>query len=214
MFLSKIVFDPSKPGVRRDLGDCCEMHRSVMACFPRDGNGRLGMGILYRVEAESHILVQSLPPPDPARCPAGYSIAGVKDMAEKFRSIEEGDILRFALMANPSRREAYNGKRHALSTRPEWIEWLREKGATFGFVPEEEEGLLTAPRRIYGHKNGRTVTFGAVFFSGILQVSHKVLFRSAVETGIGQGKSYGLGLLSVARAFVQSEKIESRTCLG
>lgn len=201
MYLSKLVLDPGKPGVRRDLSDCCQMHRSVMASFPGDGEGRLGMGILYRVEGESHILIQSLVAPDPARCPAGYAIAGVKDVTQSFGGIQENDILRFALLANPSHREVRRGPRHALSTRPQWLQWLREKGELFGFAPEADDGIMTAPRRVYGHKNGTTVTLGAVYFEGVLQVTRKMLFRSALEVGIGQGKSYGLGLLSIAKAF-------------
>lgn len=214
MYLSKLVFDAGKPNVRRDLTDCCQMHRSVMAPFPGDGEGRLGMGIQYRVEGESHVLIQSLVSPDPARCPAGYAIAGVKDVTGSFSAIKEDDVLRFALLANPSRREVHNGKRHALATRPQWLEWLREKGELFGFALEADDGILTAPRRIYGHKNGMTVTLGAVYYEGILQVTQRMLFRSALETGIGQGKSYGLGLLSVAKAFSFSVSEVSRSPAG
>lgn len=214
MYLSKLVLDPVKPGVRRDLTDCCQMHRSVMAAFPGDGDGRLGMGILYRVEGESHVLIQSLVAPDPARCPAGYAIAGVKDVTQAFGAIKEGDILRFALLANPSHREVHGGKRHVLATRPQWLEWLREKGETFGFALEADDGILTAPRRVYGSKHGTTVTLGAVYFEGVLQVTHKMLFRSALETGIGQGKSYGLGMLSVAKAFSFSGSEVSRSPAG
>lgn len=211
MYLSKFTFDLSKPNVLRDLNNCCEMHRSVMAPFPGDGQGRQSMGIQYRLEGESYILVQSQVLPDPARCPAGYAIAGVKDVTEAFRSIGAGEIFRFSLLANPSYRETHGGNRHMRATRPQWLKWLREKGKEIGgFVLEEDDGILTAPRRVCGRGRDGMVTLGAVLYQGVLQVSQKELFRSALEIGIGQGKSYGLGLLSIAKVFAFSGSEVSR----
>ena len=44
------------------------------------------------------------------------------------------------------------------------------------------------------------MTFGAVIFEGVLQVTDAEKFRESLKTGIGTGKAYGFGLMSVAKA--------------
>lgn len=45
----------------------------------------------------------------------------------------------------------------------------------------------------------RRLTFGSVLFDGRLRVVDAPAFQSTLRTGIGAGKAYGFGLLSVAR---------------
>jgi CRISPR system Cascade subunit CasE len=40
--------------------------------------------------------------------------------------------------------------------------------------------------------------FGAVLFEGRLEVTDRELFLTALREGIGSGKAFGFGLLSVA----------------
>jgi len=42
------------------------------------------------------------------------------------------------------------------------------------------------------------LTFAAVIFEGVLRVEDSQAFREALERGIGPGKAFGFGLLSVA----------------
>ncbi len=44
------------------------------------------------------------------------------------------------------------------------------------------------------------LTFSSVVFEGILQVTAAEKFREALQKGIGSGKSYGFGLLSIAKS--------------
>lgn len=46
----------------------------------------------------------------------------------------------------------------------------------------------------------RQLTFAAVLFEGLLEVTDPDAFRAALEQGIGSGKAYGFGLLSIAPA--------------
>lgn len=218
MFLSKLTYDSTKPNVRRDLTDCCEMHRSIMAPFPQDGEGRLGLGIQY-FEEDGHIIIRSLVPPNPARVPAGYTIAGVKDVTTIYSSITDGQIFRFTLLANPTSRKASGpqaGKRTILPAS-EWLPWLYNKAENLGF--EVDDQISTIPRRICGRKKkgangpqdpGHYVTLAAVLFQGLLKVTDHIRFRAALENGIGQGKSYGLGMLSLLPAFQSRATVANR----
>ena len=46
------------------------------------------------------------------------------------------------------------------------------------------------------------VTLQSVQFDGTLTVTDAEAFLNALEGGVGSGKGFGLGLMSVARAFV------------
>jgi len=43
------------------------------------------------------------------------------------------------------------------------------------------------------------MTFSSVVFEGRLKVVDRVLFLESIKNGIGSGKAYGFGLLSVAK---------------
>lgn len=68
-------------------------------------------------------------------------------------------------------------------------------------IPAIEEAAGTV---VGWHEMQRTgkpnLTFGAVLFEGVLRVTDAAAFRAALERGIGSGKAYGFGLLSVAPA--------------
>jgi len=69
-------------------------------------------------------------------------------------------------------------------------------------VPE----VRTVPGgKITGRRNDRhlaglpgMLTFGAILFEGRLRVTDGDLFRTTLQRGIGSGKAYGFGLLSIA----------------
>ena len=44
----------------------------------------------------------------------------------------------------------------------------------------------------------KRLTFGAVLFEGELEITNAEDFRNALTHGIGSGKAYGFGLLSIA----------------
>jgi CRISPR system Cascade subunit CasE len=50
----------------------------------------------------------------------------------------------------------------------------------------------------YSDDGRKRLQFGAVLFEGELSVSDAARFRQALASGIGSGKAYGFGLLSIA----------------
>ena len=48
----------------------------------------------------------------------------------------------------------------------------------------------------------RRLTFGAALFEGVLEIMDAEVFRQTLAEGIGSGKAYGFGLLSIAPAEV------------
>jgi CRISPR system Cascade subunit CasE len=140
-------------------------------------------------------------------------------------SFHVGQQLRFCLRANPTKRIAASnerlggvvaGRRVGLLTEADQVRWLLRKGEVSGFrVPGEwveahdpQAGdRLAIPRfrvdvvpegRARNDKPGHAGAFLAVRFEGVLTVTEVAAFRAAVAAGIGSGKAFGFGLLSVA----------------
>lgn len=58
--------------------------------------------------------------------------------------------------------------------------WFRTSGADF-------------------QKDNRVVTLLSVTFEGLLEVTDEELFKNMLINGIGRGKAYGMGLMTVMR---------------
>jgi CRISPR system Cascade subunit CasE len=89
----------------------------------------------------------------------------------------------------------------------ELLGWLTRKGDANGFRPVAVRAYPDVPDvrtgregTLKGRKPGMNLTFGSVVFDGELVVTDAAAFRRALAQGIGSGKAYGFGLLSVARA--------------
>ncbi len=149
-----------------------------------------------------------------------------KNIMPAYQSLHNKQILRFRLRANPTKRIAtqddpMKGKRVELARENEQIEWLmrkgleREKGVPGGFelllreVRDTRGEVRLLPRvdvstegKQKGHKrygaSGHVTTHLAVLFEGLLRVTDKDGFLETLIRGIGSGKAFGFGLLSVA----------------
>ncbi|MBI4320952.1 MAG: type I-E CRISPR-associated protein Cas6/Cse3/CasE [Chloroflexi bacterium] len=149
-----------------------------------------------------------------------------KCIDEKYACLRADMVLAFRIRANPTRKvdtrsgadgERRNGRRVEVRGETPQIEWLQRKGELCGFrllkvraspnVPDARaipEGLISGWR---AHKDSdeaaaaaARLTFSSVLFDGVLRVVDAERFRGALEGGIGSGKAYGFGLLSIARA--------------
>lgn len=146
----------------------------------------------------------------------------VKPISEHYDTIRNGDELRFRLLANPtkkvgtttkSQRQAGiakdNGRRVGIINHNRQIEWLRRKGEQNGFellsvqadncvsdVIQAEIRTLYSKRRT---TQSNPITMHSVMFDGKLRVVNVDVFRLALQNGIGPGKAYGCGLLSITK---------------
>jgi len=151
-----------------------------------------------------------------------------KDITKALQSLRVGQTVAFKLRANPTKRLARDGdplkgKRVALLKEEDQIEWLQGKGrgdgkeAAGGFelvtdsVMSEHGESRTVPRvrarvegNILGKKKGsegrHLTTHFSVLFEGLLRITDPDVFLDTVRRGIGPGKAYGFGLLSLGPA--------------
>lgn len=194
----------------------------------KSDSARAEFGLLYRIELAGRqrstpaLLLQSETRGNWNVLPTGYLVddlsdinPAVKEIGARYDRIESGDQFQFRLRANPTRRvlrprtsdhDAMIGKRVQLFTDEERREWMKRKGEQGGFVVDLEalqigKGDVFGPRQ-YGNRGSgekrERLTFEAAVFEGMLQVTDAELFRATLRAGIGSGKAYGFGLLSIA----------------
>jgi len=224
LFLSRLKLNPRNPLTRRDLGDCQQLHCTVLNAFPQiEGDAaRQHFGMLFRVEQDQRgmvtLLVQSQSEPDWSHLPPGYLLepATSKPVLALYAGLQPSHRLRFRLRANPTMRVSKNnteqdarwrGKRIELRREEDRIAWLKRKADAAGFrllsveINSDVLNLQTATEaKNFGkHEKGR-LSFGAALFNGELEITDAEKFKQALANGIGSGKAYGFGLLSIAPA--------------
>lgn len=207
VWLTRIVLDTRHRAVRADLRDAVKLHKRVMTLIP-DGLGdqaRAQAGVLFRLEEGrngSFILVQTRQQPDPSRLPDGYGTTAVKALDPLIERLRPGMPVHYRIAANPSKRLAKADERHkakqviALSgTAAE--EWWARKAAEHGLTLSS---LLATPvPAARGQSNeGNLVRHVITRFDGLAVITGPERVRTAMCEGIGRGKSYGCGLLSLA----------------
>lgn len=200
-WLTEITPDFRNTQARRDLGDAVRMHQRVMSLVP-DGLGdqaRRRAGLLYRIEETpggTRFLVQSSLWPDPARLPAGYGTARVRDLDPLLRWLRPGVLVRYRITANACLRKSHSTKIVPLRG-PDADQWWITRAPAAGL--ELQSLSSRSPGDAVGGDNPKTAVRHALTqFDGVAAVTDAAALAAAITTGIGRGKSHGCGLLSIA----------------
>jgi CRISPR system Cascade subunit CasE len=183
------------------------------------GNGQVRVkramdsGFLFLIDplpnGRAVIIVQSAIEPDwgYAFHNANYLLAAPPEVKPFEPRFSKGQCLRFRLAANPTRRlskhspdakEESIGKRVPVPT-DQLIDWLARRGESGGFSIDKDSTAVQ-PGYIYMKKtrDGNGQRLRSVRYEGILEVTEPINFRNTLIRGIGSGKAFGFGLLSVA----------------
>ncbi|BDM82867.1 type I-E CRISPR-associated protein Cas6/Cse3/CasE [Acaryochloris marina] len=209
MFLSQLILNEQARKVQRDLGNAHHLHRQIMQAFPdkatqhkhEDWYPRQEWHILFRQEPDSNIiLVQSSIEPDWTHLPEKYLQQHITKpihyVAEQFQS---GRVLQFRLRANPSKRDKETRKTVGLCKQVDQLAWLERQSQRCGFQLHNTS-IIPSPN-VFGlkGKGSAPIRIKTVLYQGILQVTDAISFTETLCQGLGRGKSYGCGLLSVSR---------------
>ncbi|WP_111746057.1 type I-E CRISPR-associated protein Cas6/Cse3/CasE [Salinisphaera orenii] len=198
MHLARLTLDLRNARARRDLADAYDMHRSLVRAFATDGNGTPPR-FLWRLEPESAwrepvVLVQSNHEPDWSAFP----MPGYLQKTIEAKTVDLNDVLvtdrryRFRLFANPTVTQ--RGKRYGVANENDQLDWLGRQGHKAGFTVDT---ALVTSTNVLGVRGGK-ICLRQACFEGILSVVEPSSLRATIERGIGPGKAFGLGLLSVS----------------
>lgn len=225
MYLTQMPLNPQRRATRDLVMSPQRMHAAVLAGFlpGAPARGR----VLWRLDSDSkhelnlYVVSAEAPSFDALAEQAGWSSTPVWRTADYRRFLERlasGQRWIFRLVANPIRNvrdvsSANDGGRPARGSRVPLIkegdqrEWLLARAASCGFtvVPGASGGpnisVTHSTRRRFGRRSDgttRRVTLQTAQFDGVLEVGDASALRRALTEGIGAGKGYGCGLLTLA----------------
>lgn len=206
MYLSQLILNQRSRQVQREIAGRYELHRTLMRAFPAPTAEE--ERILFRLDLMNGelpcILVQSQTRPEWDRIDKKHYFDKSPQCKEFNPAFSPGQQLRFRLLANPTIKRKFPGeeqsKRVGLTTDAEQLSWLHRKAETGGFhvqsVDKTDRGLA------FGRKHEKDtihqIQLLAIQFDGILLVEKPDKLLNTLKMGIGSGKGFGFGLLSVA----------------
>ena len=226
MFLSKVILNPRDKITYNLVPDIYNQHRFIMSSFPDHfeqdpsaAGSQASQGVLYRLESISkmnspYFLVQSEKKPDWNKTQALHKTEICCMISNEWApSFMVGSSYRFRIRANPTIccvRRGENGVRQksvrkGLFSEEEQETWLEHVGNTSGFKLRSAitirslgkcTGYQTAKQQ---DQKKRTITCYMVDFDGTLKITDPLQFTDAYRRGIGRGKAWGCGLISLAK---------------
>lgn len=126
----------------------------------------------------------------------------------RLERIEVGSIWQFRLTANPTKACKSSQYPMARGTVRAHIppfyqqQWLLERcdSHVFSLAPEEVYVVGSRWLRFYkGNQRKHPVIVLSCTYEGLLTITDAEQFRQTLQNGIGRGKAYGLGLLTIVR---------------
>lgn len=217
MYLSRVMLDITRRDTMLALQNPAMFHGAVEQAFePRTGR------LLWRLDTLGErrcLLLLSAEKPRLNDLAAQFGTKEppeTRDYDPLLGRIAAGSRWQFRLHANPtysSKSKDGRGKVHActLVRMPEnykpgmpepktQIGWLMRQAEARGFAAEEDAFDVTGTRwYTFIKKTGERVRLLGVTYEGMLTVTDAEKFREALLDGIGRGKAYGMGLLTVMR---------------
>lgn len=219
---ARFLVNPQRRGARKLLSSPQAMHAAVLSAFPPDaaGDGR----VLWRLDAqhpEYRLYVLGPEEPDFTHLveQAGWATRTweATDYAPMLARVVTGQEWGFRLTANPVKslhRPGQRGKTVPHVTEDQQIAWLLDRTPRHGFeirgVPSSGPGGEAPDVRVTrradlgfgkhddaGPGGRRRVTLRQARFDGTLRVTDADALRAAMVQGIGRGKAYGCGLLTL-----------------
>ena len=179
------------------------LHGALESSFP--GERKRDLWRLDNLNGRLYMLILSEDKPDLTEFCTQFSYESkweTADYDKLLSGIKNGTCRRFRLTANPtvsvSKNKGERGKVYAHITTEHQREWLIKKSTANGFMLTEDSFDVVQSKWKRFYKTGsKCVTLLSVTYEGVLEITDEELFRKALMNGIGRGKAYGMGLLTV-----------------
>jgi CRISPR system Cascade subunit CasE len=199
MYISKLSIDLRDANVRRDLNDIHELHRTIYSVFPNENSGGTGRilfkkeGPLDQFQQPQVILVVSEKRPDWSLLNQKYFYSP-PEIKTFEASLEQKNLFRFEMRANPTKK--IDGKRIGLYDQNDQIQWIERKLKDNGMKLIEDSLEIHIEGMMSSHAKAHLKLYSVVY-RGVVDVIDKALIGNALFNGIGSGKGYGFGMLTM-----------------
>ncbi|MEU2772893.1 type I-E CRISPR-associated protein Cas6/Cse3/CasE [Streptomyces sp. NPDC007162] len=223
--LTRIRLNRRSHAARRDLADAVSLHKTVMLLAPDNlgDHPRQKAGLLFRLEDATDttpptLLIQSHQPPDLTRLPDRYGTAETRPLRPMLQALTPGRRVNYRITANASavRRvlddhqpvDHPHGRKVIPLNGDDALAWWQRRAHQAGLALNTADATPARFRRSWKHHPGSTGgsahTPGPVHaltrFDGLATITDPDQLSHALLTGIGRGKPYGAGLLTLAPA--------------
>lgn len=204
MYLSRIKLNKHSKRISHFLSSPQVAHATVEGAFSDEDNTRKLWRIDYYKDFYCVLLMsQNKPNLHSFIEQFGYpeEEPEIKDYTPFLNHLKTGQKYRFRLVANPvqsvSEDAGQRGKIRSLVTIAQQEEWLSKRSEKLGcnFLQFE---LVTREKKIFKRKTGKVILSTATY-EGVLEITNIELFKTTLINGVGRAKSYGCGLLTLAK---------------
>ncbi|MFI0511180.1 type I-E CRISPR-associated protein Cas6/Cse3/CasE [Streptomyces sp. WSLK1-5] len=211
LWLTRIIPNPQNQQARRDFRNAVDLHYSVMKLFPDDigDEARKQLGILFRAETTpqgTYLLLQSRTRPNLDALPADYGSADSRPLTPLLDALRPGLPVRYRIDASAVRKprksmqQLYNLKPIVALTGAAAVEWWERQAERAGLKLTATHATRMEPAAGLKAGTKQRVNNARTRFEGNALIQDPDLLRQRIEEGIGRGKAYGCGLLSLAPA--------------
>ena len=205
MYLSRVELDPTRRSTMAALAAPQKLHGAVESAFAGERRRRLWR--LDRLGERLYLLLLSEDAPELSGVVEQFgtgAAAETRSYDPLLQRVEPGSCWQFRLTVNPTRSKKDSADHTARGPlKPCYLEveqeeWLWAQAAQHGFAVSEGSFAVTRKQTYHFKKNGtRPVTLLAVTYEGVLQVTDPEAFKALLCKGVGRGKAYGLGLMTI-----------------
>lgn len=221
MYLTRVPLNVEKRRTMEALASPNMFHGALEAAFPNHirEDAENGGRYLWRIDSlhgTQYLMILSKELPDLGSFVAQFGFPGEtawesRDYTPLLDRVHNGSTWHFRLIANPTKAimELGNkdrGQACAHITSEYQVKWLLDRAEKNGFaieeaVPGEKEVQVTRSQwHIFlKRKERKKVSLLAVTYEGILTVTDEEKFKHLLTNGIGRGKAYGNGLMTLVQ---------------
>lgn len=213
MLLTRIELDPTKRTTIMALSNPNRFHGAIEKSRMIEGER-----ILWRIDelgGRKYLMILSPSPTNGNFLAEQFGYPGTppeqKSYSALLNRIKEGSVWNFRLTANPTfsswsdRKDSQDrGKVKGEISTSVQLKWLERKAVANGFSLKPNQFGVVSSRWVTFRKRteNRKVSLTQVTYEGMLTVTNPELFKRALVDGIGRGKAYGMGMLTVVTPHV------------
>ncbi|WP_414167040.1 type I-E CRISPR-associated protein Cas6/Cse3/CasE [Streptoverticillium reticulum] len=215
VWLTRIQLNLRHRDARRDVTSAVGLHHRLMMLFPDNAGetARQNMGVLFRLEDATntgpqspYILIQSQVQPDLNRLPNGYGTTASKNLTPLIDALRDGLPVHYRIAASavrksgPTTRAAGAKAIIALhgTEADQW--WQRQAEHKAGLTLTTTHSTPLDAARGTRVQDKHHVKHPRTRFEGTAVITDTDALRQTLLSGVGRGKAYGCGLLSIAPA--------------
>lgn len=207
MYLTRMRLNIAKRDTLRALSCHSWFHGAVEDALSRTNDRKLWR--IDKLGGEYYLIVVSREKPDMSSAARQFGYPDdtfpweTLDYDRFLASLGKGTRWHFRLTANPSMRSRKDRTIYAHAGVNNQTKWLMERAQKNGFAIKENEFRIVESRWLSFKKNlseNKRVTILSVTYEGIMEITDSELVSKALVTGIGRGKAYGQGMMTLMRA--------------